>query len=73
MDDWAANDPDFAKMIGWTDEPLPFGDAFAQIWSLAYAHGTLYAGTKPASLLASENGGKDWKRIRSSDGSSVCR
>ena len=64
MDDWAANDPNFAKMIGWTDEPLPFTDAFAQIWSLSYAHGTLYAGTKPANLLASENGGKDWKRIQ---------
>src|ERR1044071_2139813 len=56
MDDWAANDPQFAKMIGWTDEPLPFTDTFAQIWSLSYAHGTLYAGTKPASLLASEIG-----------------
>ena len=44
MDDWAANDLNFAKMIGWTDEPLPFTDAFAQIWSLGYAHGTLYAG-----------------------------
>ncbi|MGC1747235.1 MAG: exo-alpha-sialidase, partial [Pseudolabrys sp.] len=64
MDDWAANDPNFAKMIGWTDEPLPFTDAFAQIWSLGYAHGTLYAGTKPANLLASENGGKDWNRIQ---------
>ncbi|MGB6800289.1 MAG: exo-alpha-sialidase, partial [Xanthobacteraceae bacterium] len=63
MDDWAANDPNFAKMIGWTDEPLPFADAFAQIWSLGYAHGTLYAGAKPASLLASENGGKDWAQI----------
>ena len=31
MDDWAANDLNFAKMIGWTDEPLPFTDAFAQI------------------------------------------
>ena len=63
MDDWAANDLNFAKMIGWTDEPLPFDDAFAQIWSLGYAHGTLYAGTKPANLLASKNGGKDWVRI----------
>ena len=48
MDDWAANDADFAKMIGWTDEPLPFADAFAQIWSLGHTHGTLYAGTNPA-------------------------
>ena len=35
MDDWAANDPNFAKMIGWTDEPLPFTDAFAQSGRLA--------------------------------------
>ncbi len=63
MDDWAAKDPTVAKMIGWTGEPLPFTDSFAQIWSLSYAHGTLYAGTKPASLLASTNGGKDWVKL----------
>ena len=34
MDDWAANDPHFAKMIGWTSEPLPFTDTFAQIANL---------------------------------------
>ncbi len=27
MDEWAANDPDFAAMIGWTDTPPPFEDA----------------------------------------------
>jgi photosystem II stability/assembly factor-like uncharacterized protein len=63
MDDWAAKDPNLAKMIGWTEAPLPFADMFAQIWSLSYAHGTLYAGTKPASLLASTNGGKDWVKV----------
>ena len=63
MDDWAANDANLAKMVGWTGEPLPFTDEFAQIWSLGYAHGTLYAGTKPATLLASKNGGKDWQRL----------
>ena len=51
MDEWAAKDPDFARMIGWTPEPLPFAGEFSQVWSLGYAHGTLYAGTKPASLL----------------------
>jgi photosystem II stability/assembly factor-like uncharacterized protein len=50
-------------MVGWTEAPLPFADAFAQIWSLSYAHGTLYAGTKPASLLASTNGGRDWVKV----------
>ncbi|AKI01306.1 hypothetical protein IMCC20628_02608 [Hoeflea sp. IMCC20628] len=64
MDDWAANDPDFAAMINWTDEPLPFADGFSQIWSVGYAHGTLYAGTKPASLLASDDGGETWERVQ---------
>ena len=64
MDDWARNDPDFASMIGWTDEPLPFEDAFTQIWSLCHAHGLLYAGTKPASLLASQDGGATWQSVR---------
>ncbi|MEZ5935201.1 MAG: exo-alpha-sialidase [Alphaproteobacteria bacterium] len=64
MDDWAANDPDFARMIGWTEGPLPFGDTFSQIWSLCHAHGVLYAGTKPAGLLASRNGGATWERVQ---------
>ena len=63
MDDWAAKDPNVAKMIGWTEAPLPFANSFSQIWSLSYAHGTLYAGTKPANLLASTNGGKDWVKV----------
>ncbi len=63
MDDWAANDPDFAAMIGWTPKAPPFTDEFAQIWSLNHAHGTLYAGTKPASLLASKDGGKTWDKV----------
>ncbi|WP_411891013.1 exo-alpha-sialidase [Yoonia sp. SDW83-1] len=62
MDDWAANDPDFAAMIGWTDDPLPF-EGFSQIWSLGYAHGTLYAGTKPAGLLKSTDHGKTWEKV----------
>jgi photosystem II stability/assembly factor-like uncharacterized protein len=63
LDEWAANDPDFAAMIGWSDAPLPFGDEFSQIWSLGYAHGTLYAGTKPASLLKSDDGGETWEHL----------
>lgn len=65
MDDWAANDADFAAMIGWTDAPLPFGDAFSQIWSLRWAHGTLWAGTKPARLLRSGDRGRTWEAVRS--------
>ncbi len=65
QDEWAANDPDFAKLIDWSDEPAPFGKEFSQIWSLGYAHGTVFAGTKPASLLASRDGGKSWERLQS--------
>ena len=63
VDDWAANDADFAKQVGWKDDPLPFGDDFKQIWSLHYADGTLYAGTKPARLLASKDGGITWEKV----------
>ena len=63
MDEWAANDPDFAAMTGWTDTPPPFGEQFSQVWSLHYAHGTLYAGTKPARFLASQDGGKTWEHL----------
>jgi len=64
MDDWAAKDPEFASMIGWSDQPLPHADAFSQIWSLGLAHGRLYAGTKPAGLLASSDGGRTFERVQ---------
>ena len=60
MDGWAESEPEFAKAMGVTGEPLPFGEDFSQVWSLHHAHGVLYAGTKPARLLKSEDGGKSW-------------
>lgn len=63
MDDWAAKDADLARMIGWTGEEPPFGDAFTQIWSLSFAHGALYAGAKPATLLRSLDRGETWERV----------
>jgi photosystem II stability/assembly factor-like uncharacterized protein len=64
LDEWAARDPELARQTGWAEVPLPFGDDFSQIWSLGLAHGTLYAGTKPAGLLASRDGGHTWERNR---------
>ena len=64
IDEWAAQDAEFAASIGWTDTPLPFDD-FQQIWSLGLSHGTLYAGTKPAGLLASDDRGQTWTRLQS--------
>lgn len=65
MDEWAAQDEDFARMIGWTGAPLPFEKGFAQIWSLCHAHGKVYAGTKPASLLVSDDRGASWAKVDS--------
>jgi photosystem II stability/assembly factor-like uncharacterized protein len=61
MDQWAASDPDFAAMIGWEDTPAPFGDKFHSVWSVHHAHGRLHAGTKPAELLTSTDGGVTWE------------
>lgn len=63
LDDWAANNPDFAQMFGWTATDSPFDTNFSQIWSLGFAHGTLYAGSKPANLLASTDLGETWQRV----------
>lgn len=62
MDNWAANDPEFAAMINWDASPRPFTDTISHIWSLAFAHGRLYAGTKPAGLLVSDDHGLTWTR-----------
>jgi hypothetical protein len=39
VDDWAANDPQLAAMMNWSNQPLPFADQFSQIWSLAMPTG----------------------------------
>ncbi|MEO1194248.1 MAG: exo-alpha-sialidase [Pseudomonadota bacterium] len=65
LDDWAAQDPDFAKSIDWSPEPPPFGDSFLQVWSLGYLHGRLFAGTKPASLLVSDDQGATFTKVSS--------
>ncbi|WP_428687357.1 exo-alpha-sialidase [Roseibium sp.] len=63
LDDWAANDPETAKFLNWTPEPLPFEDDFSQIWSLGLAGNTVYAGTKPARFLASRDGGRTFEHL----------
>nr|WP_170539287.1 exo-alpha-sialidase [Ruegeria arenilitoris] len=63
QDEWAANDPDFAELIGWTGEAAPFGDEFSQIWSLHFSGGALYAGAKPARLLVSSDAGQTWETV----------
>ncbi|OJY28236.1 MAG: glycoside hydrolase [Rhodobacterales bacterium 65-51] len=67
LDRWAESDADFAAMIGWSPEPLPFGETMSQIWSLGLVGGTLYAGTKPAHLLASTDGGQSFALVEGLD------
>lgn len=57
-------DPDFAAQIGWDDTPPPFGEQFAQVWSLGRSGSRLYAGTKPATLLASDDDGESWEIVK---------
>ncbi|MEL6572755.1 MAG: exo-alpha-sialidase [Pseudomonadota bacterium] len=64
-DRWAAEDAEFAEMIGWTDAPLPFEDDFQQIWSLGFHHDKLFAGAKPATLLVSSDGGQSFEKVSS--------
>lgn len=64
MDEWAGADPDFAAQIGWSGEPAPFGDRFGQVWSLARIGDRLYAGTKPAALLVSDDNGRSWSEVK---------
>ena len=64
LDAWAAGDPDFAQAIGWDDTPPAFGDLFTQVWSLRRVGGRLYAGTKPARLLVSDDEGRSWDAVK---------
>lgn len=63
IDSWAESEPEFAKAMGVTGDPLPFGDSFTNVWSMHYDHGTLYMGTKPATLLRSTDGGETWEKV----------
>lgn len=65
LDEWAANDPATAEMFGWEPVDAPFDGELTSVWSLGYAHGTLYAGANPAALFASSDGGQHWDKVES--------
>ena len=64
LDEWAAGDPEMAKMFDWQPVDAPFSGKIDAIWSLGHAHGVLYAGAKPGALYASRDGGKDWQHVK---------
>ncbi|KIC39309.1 WD40/YVTN/BNR-like repeat-containing protein [Leisingera sp. ANG-M7] len=61
IDEWAATDPETAAFFNWEPVEVPFKD-LKSVWSLHQAHGVLFAGTKPAALLSSRDGGRTWER-----------
>ncbi|MBF9031699.1 exo-alpha-sialidase [Rhodobacterales bacterium HKCCE3408] len=64
MDDWIASNPEEAAQFGFEPSPPPpYGRDFSSVWSLGRANGTLYAGTKPATLLSSGDGGATWSVV----------
>lgn len=64
FDEWLTADPGFAAAIGRSPAPpAPFTGAVDCLWSLHHAHGTVYAGAKPAALFSSRDGGQDWSRV----------
>lgn len=66
IDEWAAADPETAAFFNWEPIEVPFED-LKSVWSLHRAHGVLFAGTKPAALLSSRDGGRTWERNTSLD------
>jgi hypothetical protein len=60
MDQWAANDPDFAAMIGWEDTPAPFGDRLHSVWSAAPCPWPPPRRYETGGILTSTDGGVTW-------------
>ncbi|WP_349678313.1 sialidase family protein [Maritimibacter sp. UBA3975] len=63
MAEWAATDPGFAEMIGGVPPDAPFTGEVDAIWSLSQTRDRLYAGSKPAHLFTSTDGGETWERV----------
>jgi photosystem II stability/assembly factor-like uncharacterized protein len=63
IDDWAANDPETAAMFDWQPVDTLFDGELTSVWSLAHAHGALLAGSLPAGLFRSRDGGTSWDRV----------
>lgn len=64
FDAWIAANPEEAAAFGAVaSPPAPFTGRLSAVWSLGRAGDTLLAGAKPATLLASEDGGETWRVV----------
>ena len=61
-----AENEEVAKLFDWTPSPpAPFTGEITALWSLGRVGDRLYAGSKPAMLLASDDGGETWEKVSS--------
>ena len=64
LDEWLANDPELAAATGQKPAPpAPLTGQIDSVWALSHAHGVLWAGTRPALLLASHDGGASFAPV----------
>ncbi|MYI70592.1 MAG: exo-alpha-sialidase [Boseongicola sp. SB0673_bin_14] len=62
---FAEND-EVAKLFDWKPSPpAPFTGEISALWSLGRVGDRLYAGSKPATLFASDDGGETWDKVSS--------
>ena len=57
---------DLGESWSHSSEGLSYGEGgpnIKAVWSVAAAHGTVYAGVEPAGLFASQDGGQSWRQV----------
>ncbi len=61
-----AENAEVAKLFDWTPSPpAPFTGEISGLWSLGRVGDRLYAGSKPATLFSSDDGGETWEKVSS--------
>ena len=61
-----ADNDDVAKLFDWKPSPpAPFTGEISALWSLGRVGDRLYAGSKPATLFSSDDGGATWEKVSS--------
>lgn len=64
MNSWVSDNPEMAEHFQLKPEdPAPFTGDVDSVWVLARSGETVYAGTRPANLYASGDGGESWNRL----------
>ena len=61
-----ADNAEVAKLFDWKPSPpAPFTGEISALWSLGRIGDRLYAGSKPATLFSSDDGGETWEKVNS--------